>query len=176
MTKNTISKLMFATAMVVPLMAQATDGTIDFTGSLTATTCVVQPVSASFAVQLPALPTSSMTTTKTTAGVTPFSITVKGCSTGAAFKPYFESGTGVDAATGNLNNTGSAKNVQLRLLNTDGSTINAAAVASAQGVNAVTVDATGNATANYAVAYYSENGNATAGTVVGKVAYSVVYQ
>src|SRR5579859_3048804 len=72
-----------ATAVMLPLSSQASDGTITFTGAVTANTCTVS-VNASGANATVALPTVSTaalnnTTAKTTAAGTFFNMAVSAC-------------------------------------------------------------------------------------------------
>jgi major type 1 subunit fimbrin (pilin) len=109
-----------------------------------------------------------------TAGDTAFSITVGSCTVGlASFTPYFESGATIDPLTGRLKNTGGAGNVQLQLLNSNGTIIDAAKPTLLQNVAATPIVNAGGV-GRYAVRYYA-TGMTTAGTVVSTVTYSMVY-
>ena len=129
-----------ATAMALPLTGQASDGTITFTGAVTASTCTLSVNGGANAgtatVVLPTVDRAALTGTGagTTAAGTFFSIGVTGCSgvadigSGTPAAPtsvaiYFEAGPNVDEATGGLINTVTGSNVEVNLYNASGSTI-----------------------------------------------------
>jgi major type 1 subunit fimbrin (pilin) len=177
MKKVHILGVAISAAMCVPMAAQASDGTITFTGALNTTTCVVTTgTGGSFGVVLPTLATSTLTAAGATAGSTAFSISVGSCAGPGTFTTFFESGVSTDPATGRLNTTaGGAANVQLQLRNSNDSIINVAAAPGAQGVIAAIITGTpGVGTANFAVNYYA-TGVTTAGTVGSAVTYSMSY-
>ncbi len=72
-----------ATAMTLPLSGQASDGTITFTGAVTANTCTVRVNAggADATVALPTVSTSALTNaaTKTSAAGTFFNMDVSAC-------------------------------------------------------------------------------------------------
>jgi major type 1 subunit fimbrin (pilin) len=131
-----------STAMVLPLSSQASDGTITFTGAVTANTCTVSVNSgisgatggaADATVVLPIVSTAALTNAaaapptaaKTTAAGTFFSMTLSACVASHAdiggvvptyVNIYFEAGPNVDVLTGGLINTG-ASNVEVNLYN-----------------------------------------------------------
>ncbi len=190
------------TAMALPLATQASDGTITFTGGVSAQTCTINVNGsgvASTAVALPivsqgaffALP--NIATPNTTAGGTFFNIVATGCPTAAVtdgggsqanVEIYFEAGPNVDQATGGLINvTGGGKsNVEVMLYNASGSTKVGTQILPGTSTNAPTVGlvaAAGTFTQQF-YAGYSATGAATpttvtAGTVSTSVTYSVVY-
>ncbi|GAA0705904.1 type 1 fimbrial protein [Dyella marensis] len=158
--------------------AQASDGTINFTGSVTGNTCTVT----NDPVALPPVAKSNLNADGQVTGQTPFAIKLTGCTDGAlakaqltgAVKAYFEPGTTVDLATGRLKVSGgttTATNVQLQLLNSNGTVIK---IGDPSTITGATL-ASGAATLNYAVRYYA-TGAATAGTANSSVTYSIVYQ
>src|SRR3569832_315346 len=103
--KKAVFALAAVAAMYAPMSSYASDGTITFSGALTATTCLVNGGSNSMAVTLPTLPTTSMTPGPTTnfAGSTPFQISVSGCTAGAQALTLFEGGS--INSNGRLRNT-----------------------------------------------------------------------
>lgn len=134
------------TAMSLPVATQASDGTITFTGAVTASTCTVAvggnsttagTLSGDGTVSLPTVSVSSLPNTATksapnTAAGTFFNMAVSGCTAasdigGAApthVEIYFEAGPNVDQATGGLINTAaSGSNVEVRLYNASGSSV-----------------------------------------------------
>lgn len=162
--------------------AQASDGTINFTGALVSNTCVINGGTSTQTVTLPTLSATALSVASPTAGPTPFAIAVTNCPTGlASFTTYFEgvANANVDQTTGRLKNTaasGAATGVQLRLSNAGGGTvIDLSKPAGSQGsaAAALTGTTTLSGTANYVVEYYGTS--ATAGAVTSSITYSVVY-
>jgi len=187
--KSLIPAIAIATGGLLGLAslgAQASDGTITFTGSLSDTTCSINGVAAGSPadipnVTLPEVSASVLGTAGATAGrlSTPITLALTGCS-GSATKAvaYFESGPTIDQGNGYLKNMASASpatNVEVRLLNAVFQPINIAKgshndIAS----NGATITA-GNATLNYYGEYYA-TGKATAGAVSTSVNYTMQYQ
>jgi len=158
--------------------AQASDGTIQFTGSVTGNTCTVT----NDLVTLPPVAKSNLKVEGQVTGQTPFAIKLTGCTDGnatraqltGAVKAYFEPGATVDLASGRLKVSGgttTAEKVQLQLLNSDGTVIK---IGDASTITGATL-AEGAATLNYAVRYYA-TGTAKAGTANSSVTFSIVYQ
>ena len=163
-----------AAAILVAQGAQASDGTITFNGQLTNATCTITG-GGNQTVTLPTLSTATLASTGNTAGDTLFDIKLTGCSAGVATATaYFEAGANTDAVTGRLKSTGTASNVQIQLLNSNGSLVNVAAPSVAgQGTQAATI--TSNAGTQSFIARYYATGATTAGTVASSVTYSMVY-
>ncbi|HTC51745.1 MAG TPA: hypothetical protein VK700_07415 [Steroidobacteraceae bacterium] len=134
-----------STAMALPLTSQASDGTISFSGAVTANTCTVSVNSgitgatggaADATVVLPIVSTAALTNAaavvgppavaaKTTAAGTFFSMTLSACVASHAdiggvvptyVNIYFEAGPNVDVLTGGLINSGTS-NVEVNLYN-----------------------------------------------------------
>lgn len=142
--KRTMIVAAITTATALPLGGQASDGTITFTGAVTASTCTLSvngAVNAGTAtVGLPTVDSAALLGTSaatTTAAGTFFSIGVSNCTAvkdlgapapnGTAPSQvaiYFEAGPSVDEATGGLINTTGAgfSNVEVKLYNASGST------------------------------------------------------
>ncbi|MGE8175779.1 fimbrial protein [Pseudomonas fluorescens] len=162
--------------------ANAADGTINFNGELVNQTCtiavdgVVTPAVAT--VTLPTISTGLLNAAGQADGRTNFNIQLTNCvgaaTTAAAF---FNSGSTVDPVSGNLNNmTGTATNVQLQLVDTQGGAIIQAGNTNQKTqTTRNTIDATGAANMPYAVQYFA-TGTTTPGTVVSSVTYNVDYQ
>ncbi|MEP7185102.1 MAG: fimbrial protein [Rhodanobacter sp.] len=163
-------------AAFVPQIASASDGTIAINGQVNAATCTVAVTGTSGStVTLPTVATTVLATSGNTAGQTAFSVGLTGCSSGVTkAATYFEAGPTVNAA-GRLNNsTSGAANVNVQLVNSDGTTpivIGSAAPSSGVGSFAV---ASGSATLNYFARYYA-TGAAGAGAVSTSVTFSMVY-
>lgn len=178
MKKTLLSAVMiasFGVAAIAPQSALASDGTITINGQINAATCTVAVTGTSGStVTLPTVATSVLGAAGNTAGQTAFSIGLTGCSSGVTkAATFFEAGPNVNAA-GRLNNSGVATNVNVQLVNSDGTTpivIGTAAPSTGVGSFAVT---SGAATLNYFARYYA-TGAAGAGTVATSVTFSMVY-
>jgi major type 1 subunit fimbrin (pilin) len=187
------------TAMALPLATQASDGTITFTGAVTANTCTVgvNGGGATATVSLPTVGTSALTGATTTAAGTFFYMTLSACTAvpvsdfgGSApthVVIYFEAGPNVNPVTGGLINTVTGSNVEVNLYNASsagktnirGSQITPGATVT---TGVVTTNSTPQAiasTTQYFYAGYSTAGaagNATPGAVSTSVTYSLIYQ
>jgi len=162
------------------------DGTVTFTGKLTANTCQVDTESKDRKVTLPTLSTQRLATAGNYDGTTSFQLQVIDCSPdvteiGAHFEALGSSGR--NPATGNLTNSDvsstGAKNVEVRLYDADNTPL---ALGTASKTVAITPAAEGaaegtggTATLNYAGGYYA-TGQTTAGDVKAQVVYSLVYK
>lgn len=156
--------------------AHATDGTVTINGKVTDQTCKVSANSKDITVTLPTVGVGSLATAGTTAGRTPFTINLENCKAGQV-SAFFETGGNVDAASGRLNNTGNASNVQVQLLS-DSSVVIPVLANAAQAP--VTTKATvakdaDSAALNYYAEYYA-TGKAGAGDVATSVKYTINYQ
>ncbi|PMQ15227.1 fimbrial protein [Janthinobacterium sp. AD80] len=163
--------------------AFAADGTINFKGELSDSTCIVAVNGAAgpapATVQLPKISAAQLKTASEVAGKTGFNITLSAC-TGTTTKAaaFFEPGAGVDPVTHNLknNDAAGAKFVQLQLLDgTNGAAIKAGDFAQVTDTSKVTKNTTGETVLPYAVQYIS-TGLATAGKVDSTVTYSITYE
>ena len=183
------------TTMALPLTGQASDGTITFTGAVTASTCTLSVnggVNAGTAtVALPTVDTAALTNTspRTTAAGTFFSVGVSACSAVADIgvtpsaptlvSIYFEAGPNVDEATGGLINTVAGSNVEVNLYNASGATVVGSQIkpgTNTQQPAALAILAGGT---QWFYAGYSTAGHATAataGAVSTSITYSLVYQ
>ncbi|WP_157956488.1 fimbrial protein [Dyella sp. C11] len=165
---------------------QSVDGTVNFTGAVTGSTCTVNINSAgtTASVVLPTVQTSELgTTLGSTAGYTPFTIALSNCTASdgkTKVAPYFLPSTNI-LTDGNLKNTSStgtpATGVEIAL-STDAAgasrlNLNAGTVAG-QGSTAATFT-TGTASFTYYAAYYG-TGTVTAGTVASTVQFNLAYQ
>lgn len=168
---------------LIPLGAHAADGTISITGVVTDSTCSINGnasgTPADKSITLAPVPTGSLASTGAVAGTsnpTDLQLNLTGCS-GTATKAIarFENGTTVDQTNGYLSNTGTAENVEVRLLNAQMEPINVTTgVNNDIATNAATITG-GAAMLQYFVQYYA-TGPATAGTVSSSVQYSMEYQ
>ena len=161
--------------------AFASDGTINFTGELVDSTCVVtvngQVAPAAATVTLPKVSVTTLKAAKDTAGQTGFNIQLSACTgvstTAAAF---FEAGAGVNPLTSNLHNKGTAKFVELQLVDANnGNVIKAGDFSQDKSTSKIPKNATGDTILPYAVQYIA-TGKTESGTVTGTVTYSINYQ
>jgi len=180
MNKTLLSAALMAgvgIAAFAPQAANASDGTITFTGSISASTCTVSANGGS-AVALPNVSTSALSTVGETAAATPFSIALTGCTglnTGSV-GVYFEPGAST-LADGNLKNTSvGGSNVEIQLLNgTQGvMTLNSTS-GSQNGTTAAVTTTSTSATLNYYAQYVAATAAATTGSVASSVTFSVIY-
>jgi major type 1 subunit fimbrin (pilin) len=184
-------------AMVLPMAGHASDGTITFTGAVTANTCTVS-VNASGANATVALPTVSTaaldnTATKTTAAGTFFNMAVSACTATpladiggnapTTVQIYFEAGPNVDEVTGGLINTVVGSNVEVNLYNASAAAIVGTQIKPGTQTNQPLAQAIGTGGTQWFYAGYSTAGTnglagaaATAGAVSTSITYSLVYQ
>nr|WP_322107374.1 fimbrial protein [Paraburkholderia sp. J41] len=156
--------------------AHAADGTITFTGNVTAQTCTISGNggTSSFTVALPTVSASSLAAAGQTAGRTPFNIALTNCAQSGNVHTFFEQGPTIDTTTGNLLvNAGGATNVEIQLQNADLSTIALNQADSAQKSESVAISS-GAATLNYYAQYFA-TGKATAGAANSSVMYTMSY-
>ncbi|HEX8057509.1 MAG TPA: hypothetical protein VF481_12665 [Novosphingobium sp.] len=169
----------FALSIFSANPANAADGTISFTGSLTDATCVVNVnnTSANGSVALPAISKLSLPSSGVVAGATIFTLNLSGCTTGKTVNAYFEAGPTVDTVTGNLINGGTAGNVQVQLLTGAGVPIavGTSGQATTAGVTTTSSPSVTSGTLRYMAQYYA-TGATTSGSVTTSVTYSLTYQ
>ncbi|PLQ00448.1 fimbrial protein [Cupriavidus pauculus] len=155
----------------------ASDGTITFTGEITAQTCTVNSTGGgnNFTVVLPTVAASTLGTSGATTGDTAFSILLSRCTPDSGpVRTHFEAGSTVNADGRLLQQTGTATNVEIQLLNGDQSVIKVGDSVASQNSNPTTI-ASGSATLPYFGRYYA-TASATAGTVNTYVTYSMAYE
>jgi len=177
MKKTLLSTLLVAASLAaLAPAAQATDGTINFTGSVLASTCTVSTgTNGNFSVVLPPVSTKTLATAGNTAGRTPFSIQLTGCgATPVKAQTFFEAGPTVNQSTGRLTVTGGATNVEIGLLNATFQDIKAGAPLASQNTDVVAITG-GTATMNF-YAQYVATGAAGAGTANSSLQYTISYQ
>ncbi|WP_409422219.1 fimbrial protein [Pseudaeromonas sp. ZJS20] len=178
MNAQLISRALLAAALLSGT-AQATDGTINFTGTLTSSTCTVS-VNGGSDVTLPTLSTDALTDAGSWAGRTPFTVDLSSCSMEDSLTTvglYFETTSEIDSSNGTLNNSGTASNVQVRLRNADYDVLDlTGGDMDSQNSLAATPDGSGNASIDFFAEYYSEAGSAGAGTVTAQAVFSLNYQ
>lgn len=176
-----------ALALAPASLAAVPDGTITFTGTVTAASCTVKgPTSAgsnNFAVALPTVSANTLTANGTgpyAASNTGFTMTLSGCPAGAKVGAQFYSAANADTATGNgtLKGTGVA-GVDVQLLDSTNTavTIGTAVPTGNANVTDQTTVSSGGATLNYSAQYYATSAYAGAGGAVSTtVNYVINYQ
>ncbi|MFL9866708.1 fimbrial protein [Paraburkholderia fungorum] len=185
--KSILPAVVIATSGLLGLAsfgAQAADGTITFTGSLSNTTCSINGIAAgtlaTSTATLPEVSAASLGTVGSTAGRSaPITLALTGC-TGSATKAvaFFENGSTVDQTNGYLANQATASpatNVDVRLLNASYLPINIiTGLNNDIAANGATITANA-ATLKYYGEYFA-TGKATAGAVSTSVQYTMQYQ
>ncbi|MBA4707805.1 fimbrial protein [Aquitalea aquatica] len=168
----------------IATQAQAYDGSITFTGNISAVTCTITAAGGTTtgSVTLPTVAASSLPAADKTAGSTQFSIALTNC-TGGAPAPtqaatWFEASSDVTAA-GRLKNTGGATGVDVAIYNPNNTDTNFIKIGQGNGSlgsSGIAVPISGgNATMTYTARYYS-TAAVVPGTVVAKVNYTIQYQ
>jgi major type 1 subunit fimbrin (pilin) len=169
-----------AALAALPAAAQASDGTVNITGSVTGNTCSIDvnnSGSSTGTVVLPTVTSTALGAAGQTAGATYFTIKLSSCEgTAKNVRAFFEQGPNVDPATFNLKNstaTGSATGVQVQLLTSAGAALKIGDAS--QRADGTTVALANNAaTLTYGAQYYATAAAGT-GTVSTSVTYSIDY-
>ncbi|MDF3863930.1 fimbrial protein [Pseudomonas denitrificans (nom. rej.)] len=178
MKKSLISLAPLAALAVSAMQAQASDGTINFTGKVQDVTCTVQVNGAGTgdgSVTLPVVSKTSLAGVGTTGGDTNFTIDLSGCTgTEVSGNPgvavFFEPGANV-TPQGRLKNIGTgAPEVDLAIFRSG----SALQLGSAP-VSAFTDISDAGASMPFTVKYYSNSATPSAGEVKSSVTYSIVY-
>ncbi|AHM74017.2 type 1 fimbrial protein [Yersinia hibernica] len=163
--------------------AAAEDGTITFTGAVSAVTCEITGGTEEggagtndFTVPLKTVSTSALSSIGQRAQATKFYIALSGaqCTDGATANVSFERARGtIDDSTGNLKNsaTGAAANVQISILNKDATPLNLAEPNDKHQEQTIS----GNSARFDYWAEYVATGVVTAGNVESSLIYSIVY-
>ncbi len=130
--------------------------TIKFEGSYNSVTCTIVGGQEKQTIKLPKISTSSLTSPGQTAGSTGFTIPLRCDGAIEAVRIYFQQGATTNA-NGNLdvetpNDPASAKNVQVQLLNGDGSPIQ---VGNAATMKTVNLDASTTTLVPFGAQYYA---------------------
>ena len=177
MKKNVIMAALVACLSIPAVVAAAPDGTITFNGTISSQTCDVSVNNGSkdAKVTLPNVISSLLASQGQVAGATSFTIDLKNCATSdGKVRAFFQAGSNVDSASGNLKNNGTAAEVQVQLLDADGNVLKAGDESQRAGTaNQQTLN-DGAATLSYAAQYYA-TGKAGPGSVATAVEYSVDY-
>lgn len=181
MNKTTLVFSICSALMTSSGVIAAGPNTINFQGEVTSQTCevAVNGNASNPVVLLPTVSTAALTDAGSKAGETTFKLGVTGCDGTATNSNTKFVGNLVDAAgnLGNATGAGYASNVALQLLTSSGGTaINLNDVTSSTVPGVVLADGETEGSVEYAVQYYSKVGAATAGSVIGSVQYSVIYE
>ena len=173
-----MNKIAFVVAGLVLSTAVLADNTIKFQGEVADQTCniSINGNASTPLILLPTVSTATLADPGATAGQTPFTISLEGCTASAtttAINTIFV-GNNLTAA-GRLGNTGTAGKVALQLIDPAKPTtpLDLTGQTGSPGLS-LAANAT-SAAHDFAVEYYSE-GAATPGSVLGSVQYSVSYQ
>lgn len=155
-------------------VANAADGTINFTGNITDAACTVSASTATQTVAMGTVSSGSMTTVGASSAPTRFNITLSACpatATSAAIKFDGPSDTMNSSLLALTNVPGVATGVAIGLYEADSSTLIPVGSASAKH----TLTATGNNTFDYYAKYVSTNTTIVAGTASAVSNFTVVY-
>ncbi|AFQ46487.1 fimbrial protein [Burkholderia cepacia] len=162
----------------LPIAAQASDGTVTFTGTINGATCNVSINNAgpNATVSLPSVAASKLATKGSVAGGTNFTIELSGCTGGGkSARAYFEAGPNVDGTDGTLINraaTDAATNVAVQLLGMDGLALKAGDSGQRTGPSVKVVN--NSATLSYGAQYYAKDA-VKGGGVSTSVTYAIEY-
>lgn len=172
--------LMLAAGLMLPALANAAP-TITFEGEVSAQTCEAEVNGQENAtVLLPTVPESSLASAGAKAGLTPFTIAVKGCATAGVDTQIGTKFLGHSVtAGGNLGNvavTSPAGNVAIQLTSDAAGTtpVILNGVTTVAGLELKASETTANH--QFGAQYIAEGGAATAGAVTAVVEYTLSYQ
>ncbi|WP_321959008.1 fimbrial protein [Burkholderia cenocepacia] len=189
MKKIQLMMLVAGSTLLAMNAAHASDGTINFTGSVVASTCVINGGTNDLAVALPKIATNQLGKAGASAGRTPFTLSLTGCTVDTATVPApvskvsvaFEPGPNVNLGTGRLtpSGTNAASGVEIAILNDKYSPIKIGGATGSQGTQVVDIDTavngTGAATLQFAAEYVATGDPVSGGSADTFVTYSLVY-
>lgn len=179
-----MKNLSFVTVSVLGVLNTATalassHNTISFQGEVTEQTCslTVNGNKSAPIILLPTVAATSLAASGDVAGATTFGMGITGC-TSATSSTTISSvfiGNLVDSNNaGTLGNSGTAKNVNIQILDSSGKDIDLSSTYTASGDLTLASGDTA-ATSTYTAQYYA-TGKATAGTVAASLQYAISYQ
>ncbi len=172
MKRKIIGAGICAVLAALPFSAYAYDASITMSGSVSTNSCTVTAPST---VTLPTVSTAVFGAVGATAGTTPFSINLSGCTTGVATATaLFEQGGNVNPTSGHLLNTGTATGLEIGIYNPDGTPLNLANAAGSQGVPPVSITS-GTGTARFIAKYIATSATPGAGTTQSMLYVTFVY-
>jgi major type 1 subunit fimbrin (pilin) len=182
-----MKKILIATAMAASVAfavsaptAHAADGTINFTGDITGTTCTVSSGAAGVqSVTLPTVSASSLNGAigKVT-GLTAFQIQLSNCNPASGNVHAHWQPINIDVSTGNvvIAPSSTATGVQIQLLTGDTFTvIHAAADDAGQNSGSFAIQPDGTAMLPYAAQYYSSATTVGVGPLTAQAMYDLSY-
>ncbi len=175
-----MNKYLIIAACIASTSAMAaSNNTIRFQGEVADETCTVtiNGNSSLPTVLLPTVPASALAEAGKTAGETPFTVGVTGCS-GASEKDINISTIFVAnniTSANRIGNTGTAKNVSLELIDAVGGTKVLDVTGTQGNAGLVLKSKAQSASHDFAVRYMAD-GIAESGTVLGSVQYAISYQ
>ncbi|MDI9648667.1 fimbrial protein [Burkholderia cenocepacia] len=187
-----LSTLLAVAGLGLASAANAADGTITFTGNVTAATCKIDGLAAGAtsnkSVPMPTVSSGALNAAGAVAGRTAFGFKLTGCAVDSEtskgnptkVQVAFENATNV-TTDGKLSldkgtaDAPAAGNVVLQVLNDQQQPIKVGANATDQNSQIVTIGADGSAQMNF-FAEYLATGAATGGSANSKVQYSLIYQ
>ncbi|WP_172929378.1 fimbrial protein [Pseudomonas sp. MS19] len=184
--KTILSSALFSVSVMTAGVATASDGTVNFIGSVIGQSCNIDisqgqaqnGVGPNALVTLPTLGISALPNEGSKAGSTSFLFLLSDCTPGMMVRPFFES-TNVNPASGYLLNTvstanGGSSDVELEILNVNDESIdlrtNPESTNSYQDITSA-----GNAVMEYNV-QYTAGVNPTSGTVSSALTYTLQYR
>lgn len=173
-----MNKLAIIAAGLTLSASALANNTINFQGEVADQTCAIN-INGNASTPLILLPTVSaaeLDSSGKTAGLTPFTISLTGCTASGSVKAIKTVFVGNNlTVANNMGNTGNASNVALRLVDPVAPTV-ALDLTGQTGAPGLSL-ASGATTAShdFAVQYYAE-GTAAPGSVFGSVQYAVSYQ
>ena len=177
---KTTTWLLTIAASTITFQASASDNTISFHGQVAEQTCnvTVNGNSTSPMVLLPTVSTGELANVNSVAGLTAFEVAVTDCGSIAAGTTFSTVFVGNNVTTaGNLGNIGgSAQNVELQILEKEGTDIINLSNGPVSTEGFALVAGESSASRNYYVQYHSPLGGATAGDVKGTLQYAITYQ
>lgn len=154
------------------------NNTVKFLGEVSTQTCTVDinGISSNPMILLPTVPASALAVQGGTAGATKFTVNLTGCTsegTATTIKTVFLANN--VTANGNLGNTGSATDVSINLLDSNGSTpldftsgfATTSAMTLASGATSTSQELTAQ--------YYAESTSVSAGSVITSAQYAITY-
>ena len=169
----------FLAAFMASMSAHAAPqtGAINISGSVIDSPCYVDVGSSNVSVTLPNVDKTMLQLPDSSAGVTPFTLKVSGCSEGGGVQKVsvaFIPDSNVDM-NGNLANTGTAQNIAVQILDKDQNPIDirndtfSAQMARGAATDSADIDL------RYFAKYHSVAGNAGAGDVSAVANFQLVY-
>lgn len=184
--KTILSSALFSVSVLTAGMASASDGTVNFVGSVTGESCNIDISQGQGAdgtgpnglVTLPTLGISALPSEGSKAGSTAFLMLLSDCTPGSAVRPFFES-SNVSPTSGYLVNTvseanGGSTGVELEILNVDAESIDLRT--NPESTNFYKdITAEGHAVMEFYV-QYSADANPTSGAVSSALTYTLQYR